>query len=504
MTVATHHPLPVAKFAPFPGRRRSAGVGLLAVALAACLAAPALGEASEKSAAPSTAGAITWQDHRFEPQSGDPVDAELGVLTVPEHRRSAESRPIELRFVRFKSTSKTPGSPIVYLAGGPGGSGISTAQGRRFPLFMALRAHADVIALDQRGTGLSNDIPRCEFPERAPLDRPSERAWVGGYLERQARHCAQFWAQSGVDLNGYNTAESADDLEDLRRALGVPTLSLWGISYGTHLAFAALDRHPKSFDRAILASAEGPDHTIKRPARTDQLLATFDARLEGDWVADLRSVLDGLRREPAVTTTTLPGLGEVKVAIGAFDLQLIMSFMVSDPGRLAQLVEWTPAWVARDFSEIGPIVAGLRARLGSLDGMSIAMDAASGTSEGRLKIIRDERTRAVLGDALNFPMLPDWPVAEWLGIKTLPDAFRRAPRSAVPALFLSGSLDGRTYTQSHRELAAGFGNATFIVIEGAGHNLFMASPEVESRILQFLDGGKTSDESIPVPSFLDR
>lgn len=154
---------------------------------------------------------IQWQPHRFVPEEGEAVDAELGVLAVPENRDAAESRLIDLHFVRFKSTSKTPGSPIVYLAGGPGGSGISTAKGRRFPLFMALRAHADVIAFDQRGTGLSNSVPTCEFPERPPFDRPAERAWVGEYLERQARHCAAFWAEQGIDLDGYDTAQSADD-----------------------------------------------------------------------------------------------------------------------------------------------------------------------------------------------------------------------------------------------------------------------------------------------------
>jgi pimeloyl-ACP methyl ester carboxylesterase len=58
---------------------------------------------------------------------------------------------IELAFVRFKSTAKNPGPPIVYLAGGSGGSGIGAARGSRFPLFMALREIADVIAFDQSG-----------------------------------------------------------------------------------------------------------------------------------------------------------------------------------------------------------------------------------------------------------------------------------------------------------------------------------------------------------------
>ena len=51
-----------------------------------------------------------------------------------------------------------------------------------------------------------------------------------------ARDCAAHWKEQGVDLAAYTTNESADDLEALRHALGAATISLWSISYGTHLA----------------------------------------------------------------------------------------------------------------------------------------------------------------------------------------------------------------------------------------------------------------------------
>ena len=88
-------------------------------------------------------------------------DAERGTFTVPENRSDPNSRRITIGFVRFKSTSASPGDPIVYLAGGPGGTGVGTAHGPRFPIFMALREVSDVIAYDQRGTGLSSPTPLC-------------------------------------------------------------------------------------------------------------------------------------------------------------------------------------------------------------------------------------------------------------------------------------------------------------------------------------------------------
>ena len=191
---------------------------------------PAWAEA--KVQAPSTAERLRIEPYRFEPRSGDAVDAELGTFRVPENRGNPESRFIELSFVRFPATTSDPGPPIVYLAGGPGGSGIDTARGRRFPLFMALRQVGDVIAFDQRGTGMSNSIPFCKAPEVWHTEKPATRETVLPWLASTAEHCAAFWRQQGVDLDGYNTNESADDLEALRRELGAESLRLWSISYG--------------------------------------------------------------------------------------------------------------------------------------------------------------------------------------------------------------------------------------------------------------------------------
>ena len=116
------------------------------------------------------AGTLKTKPYTFENSKGEKVAAEFGTLLVPEKRSDPNSNLIELAFVRFKSTAKNPGPPIVYLAGGPGGSGIFTAKGSRFPLFMALREIGDVIAFDQRGTGFSKPNLGCYERLSIPLD----------------------------------------------------------------------------------------------------------------------------------------------------------------------------------------------------------------------------------------------------------------------------------------------------------------------------------------------
>lgn len=90
------------------------------------------------------------------------------------------------------------------------------------------------------------------------------------------------------------------------------------------------------------------------------------------------------------------------------------------------------------------------------------------------------------------------------GVPDLGDAFRAPVTSAVPTLFLSGTLDGRTYPESAVETASRFSNATHVLIENAGHNLFMVSPEVTDLIVAFLEGKPIEPVRIelPTPTFV--
>jgi hypothetical protein len=50
---------------------------------------------------------------------------DCGVVTVPENYDAPNGRTIELAYMRLRSSSPTPtADPLVYLAGGPGGSSI--------------------------------------------------------------------------------------------------------------------------------------------------------------------------------------------------------------------------------------------------------------------------------------------------------------------------------------------------------------------------------------------
>ncbi len=92
---------------------------------------------------------------------------------------------------------------------------------------------------------------------------------------------------------------------------------------------------------------------------------------------------------------------------------------------------------------------------------------------------------SLLGDGINYLML-DW--IDELNYFHLPEEFRKLKENNVKALLLSGKMDGRTYLSSAVEIAKSFKNGQHIIIDNAGHNLYMLSPVIGDLVLEFFKG----------------
>lgn len=442
---------------------------------------------------------LSWKPETFESDAGDKVEAERGTLSVPLDRERPEGRRIEIGLVRFKSTSPNPGPPVVYLAGGPGAAAVEVARGARFPILMALREAGDVLVPDQRGTGTSAPFTiTC----RESWTHPADRGEMLAEARDRSRSCAGFLARSGVDLAAYNNDESADDLEDLRRALGVSRLSLWGESYGTQLALHLLKRHPDGIHRAVLSGVKGPDHTLRLPADVEALLREVGRLAREDpgvrtAVPDLpgllRSLLDRLEKQP-VSVEVLDRVSGRKVPVqaGRFDLQLMVAQALGSLDGIRRLPAALHTLAGGDFTSLGEFA--YRRRKGWLgSALPYVVNCSSGASAERLERIRAQEKETLLGRAMDFPF-PE--ICEGWGVPDLGPASRAAVRSNVPALFLGGTLDARTPVSGMEEVAAGFPNGVTVVVENAGHgeDLLLASPEIPRLMAGFLAGaapGKT-------------
>ena len=442
---------------------------------------------------PSITKGQKLEPYSFEVRGVGTIEAEKGQILVPENRSTEDSRMIPIHFVRLQSRSQNPGSPIMYLAGGPGGSGTGAMRGRRWAMFDQLRNTADVIILDQRGTGLSSSVPMCESSVKIPADSAATREMYARLHKKAWKECLDFWQKEGVDIRGYTTVESADDIDAVRKALGAERLNLLGISYGTHLALATLKRYPNSIDRLVLASAEGLNHTVKRPAHTEAYFDRLQSVIDADSVSRshypdvkgfIKDMLDRIEAKPEKILVNKDP--ETYHTLSKFEMQLVTGYMISDPRNANSILQGYTAAAAGDFSWFRNFLRGnLRDNKIRLRGMPEAMDLASGISTERLLQIEQEAESALLGDVLNFP------IPHLLGVEPaldLGDTFRETVSSDRPALFLSGTLDGRTYPSAHAEIAQGFDNSAIVTIKYAGHNLFFSHPDLIDIIDDFFNG----------------
>ncbi|HVS32761.1 MAG TPA: alpha/beta fold hydrolase [Thermoanaerobaculia bacterium] len=441
-------------------------------------------------------------DVRFETIS---EGIQLGRISVPENRSAGTDRTITLAFARLASTAKTPGAPIVYLSGGPGQPATPMARNAgSVARFAALREIGDVILLDQRGTGLSEPSLRCPEGEPPPLDAFTDaKANARG---RVILACMDALGARGIDLGAYNTRESADDIDDLRRALGAPKVSLVAFSYGTHLALAAMRRHGRSLERVVLLGTEGPDHTWKLPSTYDTHIARL-ARMAAadpavakdvpDFEALLRRVVAKLSAEPVtVRVRDARTKSDIELPVGATALR---RFLLQDFGDTSDLPHF-PAMIHQlDRGETALFSWFVEKRwngLGRGSAMYFAMDCASGVSPARRARIDQEARHSVMGNEMNAGYSDLCPQ---LGIADLGEEFRQPVVTGVPALFISGALDANTPPFQAEELRWGFTSSTHLVVENAGHEQTLPEPAVQKAIVDFLKGTDVRGRTIALP-----
>lgn len=450
---------------------------------------------------------LRFEPYLFQTARHGHFQAQVAYFDVPQHHTDPGGPTMRLRVVRLPARSGTPReTPIVYLAGGPGGSGVDTARGARWPVFDTVRANADVLLLDQRGTGLSGRHPACPhrhaFDDQRAIDAPGQLA----ALRSTAARCVAHWRAEGIALDAYNTQESAHDIEALRRALGAERISLWGMSYGTHLAMATLRLYDDRIESAVLMGTEGPDDTIKLPLSADALLAKLEevmrddpraARFAPDLRGTIRRVLETLEHAPAQGRIRRP-TGSATLTIGRFDAQLGIAAALGRT-RTARLLPIALAEAEQgNYDVLAEFVHAAREHIGSFEVMPLAMDLASGLSPARRALVEAGERASLLGPALNFPF-PG--IGEDLGIPDLGDDFRAPLRSATPTLFISGTLDGRTPPANAATAAAGFDHASHLTLEGAGHDddLWLGQPEIPTRIADFFAGLPAPDARLSTP-----
>lgn len=455
-------------------------------------------------AASLAAAPLAWQDAAF-PYTGDnrqklSVPGKAARLLVLEDPAKPDGAKVDLAVFMLPATTPSPGAPIVYLHGGPGGSSLEHLESPDFrALFDALRQQGDVILFDQRGCGKSLPTFLPVGAPRIQTNTLATREAFTEYLASISTTIRDRLVKEGHDPHQYTIIQSAEDLEALREALGVPKLHLFAHSYGTQLAQTFARAHPAAVDRMVLVGSRGMDTSRKLPAEADAFLARIAALAKADatvgakfpdLMATLDRVLAKLDREPV--TVEMDGFD---LKVGGYALRFILAkFYLNDPDNFKYLPKFLdeletgrkPWCLIFNLSQI------IR---GGVSFVWFTTDAASGVSAARGELIAKQATTARLRDAMNYPF-PH--INRVWGMADLGDAFRAPVVTSIPTLFVVGTLDGITPVEQTREIMKSFSNCRLLIVENGGHNSQLRGAGVPAAIAGFF-AGQTAPESATLP-----
>lgn len=171
---------------------------------------------------------------------GTPDGARCGTVAVPLDRADPAAKLLHIAFELFpaRDTSQPAISTVVFSSGGPGVSNIANAAFLAERFAPVLDRH-DLLLIDHRGTGPSDAI-----------DCPGLQH-VQGDQTVAARECG---AQLGAAASRYGSGDVADDVDDVRAALGIDKIDYFGVSYGAVDVRAYAYRHADHLRSAVFDS----------------------------------------------------------------------------------------------------------------------------------------------------------------------------------------------------------------------------------------------------------
>ncbi|MFD3611977.1 alpha/beta hydrolase [Streptomyces atroolivaceus] len=258
------------------GRRRHAAVIAAVMACSAVLTGQDRVTADGASTPSVPAPKLDWTSC----VQGSPFDC--ATAQVPLDYTRPGGRTVELAVVRRKATG--PGrrmGTLFFNPGGPGGPG-TVQMPQNYEFFpREVRERFDIVSWDPRGVGSSTAVNCFASPREAagwnaskaagfPVGEEERAAFVAAY-EDLARRCQQ--RDPGL-LSHVSTADTARDLDQLRRAVGERQVNYYGISYGTILGATYANLFPDKVRAMTLDSNIGPDAWTNDGA-DDARLTTF-------------------------------------------------------------------------------------------------------------------------------------------------------------------------------------------------------------------------------------
>ena len=498
--------------------RRFGWVGLpLAVLCAFLCAGPVVAapvSASAVAPAPSAAVPVLRWTNCHPGSAAARAGFQCASAVVPLDYRSPGGAKITLAVVRHPATGPARRLGSLFInPGGPGGPGTSAIP-RSIRLVPAtLRARFDVVSWDPRGVGESTAV-QC-FASRGaentflgaatvfPLGTAQELA----YIKRWAQFGQRCAARDGALLGHVTTAETARDLDLLRRAVGDPKLNYLGLSYGTYLGATYANLFPGKVGALVLDGNVAPEAwtnggkqkaTLSMSQRTDSDIGTaetlaamlrlcgqatvahcaFSAGTAAKTPTKFEALLARLRRGPIVIgsgpAANSATYAELLEGVHA-GLYVVQPFPPSRPGWTGLAKGLQELWLARGQRRVvrsTPAAPASPTRYAGA-GQYYSIACADSPSPGPLQFPPLARQELRQNGPIGLVWLwEDEPCSTWPVHSATGYFGPWNTRTAAPILVIGNTTDPATPLKEAVEMSAELARARLLVVRGYGHTAF--------------------------------
>jgi pimeloyl-ACP methyl ester carboxylesterase len=357
-----------------------------------------------------------------------------------------------------------------------------------------------------------------------PLGRRQQKAYIRTWAAF-GRRCLK---REGGLLEHVSTAETARDLDLLRRAVGDDTLTYLGVSYGTFLGATYANLFPDKVGRLVLDGNVSPSNWTadndRRPRLSISLRIGSDTGAAAALSALLRlcgtapetncpftagtprateakfyELLDRLRAAPIVLgsgadarTVTYPqllsGLNDALLIVQPFDNRALPDASIQGwPGLSAVLQELWEASVAQ-AAQAAPTTLAEERYAGPEQGYAVACgDAPSPKPSAFSRLDKLSTRRAGVMGAPNVWF--DEPCSTWPA-RTPAGYTGPWDKPTAPILVIGNTTDPSTPYQNAVEMVEELGNAHLLTVDGYGHTQFLNPSQCANgaMVAYFLDG----------------
>ena len=424
-------------------------------------------------------------------------------MHVPQDYARIEGLWIRFPVVRItEKSAKAHKTPVLHLGGGGPGNPMGFWPDEDVSWIwdmyqgLAVDTGRDLYIIDPRGIGYTEPALSCFEYAKLIEQMLGETLSVEEENNRSLdayQVCRERLEKQGVDFSFYNSITVAQDVEQLRSALGIAQWNLYGVSYGSRYAQIIARQYPLSVESMILDAATFPD--INYTERSgDDFMRTFErlfdycdrdplcSRRFGDVRKSFWTLVEELERNPLEYEISHPFSGQW-MNINITGMRFLNAY-------------FNALYSAEYYAALPDIIKSLtEGELGKFENaifewVYYLMDPNYGDAVAIAHFCNEEAPFVNLGRALNrlnvlpsivrevaeaemrvtFQQCADWKIKPANNLESQPVV------TSVPTLFLHGALDPVLPVEDLDLRMVTFQNSVKLVFDNISHTVVGVHP----------------------------